>query len=402
MYFSANSSAITNMDHELLNLKWEQDKLHLQQLLLEIKESDVLSYVTLVSDDHTEHKIHKIVLNTFSPLIKRIFSNHPEESTRIYLTSIKHEYLESIIKLMYLGETFIDKKDVHELKEIAKLLELKEFKIEGNFLQPIVYMKKEQGCFEVKGEVLNSPKKEEIILNKKVLIYPKQEENKRKKSTICKICNKKFTLLRNLKTHIESVHDKIKFPCLQCEKQFTQKIHLKEHTNAFHGDVTFDCKYCKKQFKHRKARSNHIKLIHEGVNYPCNQCEFVSLSKNGLTYHIQVKHEDAKYFCDECDQNFSLKATLAFHIESVHRGVKYECNQCSYNSKRKSQLQKHIKFIHSGIEKQNFICDICDYFSTWKERLKDHIQAIHIGSNIHVMIVTIFLNICYLPHARVC
>ena len=109
-----------------------------------------------------------------------------------------------------------------------------------------------------------------------------------------------------------------------------------------------------------------------------------------------------KYVCDECDQKFSLKANLAFHVQSVHRGVTYECGKCSYNYRGNSKVQTHIKFIHSGIEKQNFRCDICDYFSTWKERLKDHIQAIHIGSNIHVMIVTIFLNICYLPHARIC
>ena len=33
----------------------------------------------------------------------------------------------------------------------------------------------------------------------------------------CKSCEKQFTTKGNLKTHIQSIHENIKFPCQQCD-----------------------------------------------------------------------------------------------------------------------------------------------------------------------------------------
>ena len=43
----------------------------------------------------------------------------------------------------------------------------------------------------------------------------------------------KATKQSNLKTPIESVHEKIKYPCHLCDKQFTFRANLKKHIDSF-------------------------------------------------------------------------------------------------------------------------------------------------------------------------
>ena len=45
----------------------------------------------------------------------------------------------------------------------------------------------------------------------------------------CKICKKKFTLERNLKRHVTSVHWRLEGKCKQCGKGFTRKDNLRRH-----------------------------------------------------------------------------------------------------------------------------------------------------------------------------
>ena len=41
----------------------------------------------------------------------------------------------------------------------------------------------------------------------------------------------------HLKRHIESVHEKVKYPCNQCEKQFTVKRDVKRHVKSVHEKI---------------------------------------------------------------------------------------------------------------------------------------------------------------------
>ena len=58
--------------------------------------------------------------------MKKILNEHLEENPRIYLTEVQYQYLKSILDLIYLGETSIEKKDIQEITTIAKHLQLKE------------------------------------------------------------------------------------------------------------------------------------------------------------------------------------------------------------------------------------------------------------------------------------
>jgi Zinc finger, C2H2 type/Zinc-finger of C2H2 type len=94
-----------------------------------------------------------------------------------------------------------------------------------------------------------------------------------KKPYECSICHKSFRFKQNLKTHVESIHEKkTRFSCQHCPKTFYQKVNLKNHVaskHTFDDDDTsnkqrpFECATCQMRFK-SKAYLNKHQLAHSG------------------------------------------------------------------------------------------------------------------------------------------
>ena len=79
--------------------------------------------------------------------------------------------------------------------------------------------------------------------------------------------------LRSLKTHIESVHEKIKYSCNQCDYQATQKGNLKTHIETVHEKVKYPCNQCGHQFSQQGYLKRHIQSVHEKIKLrPLNSC----------------------------------------------------------------------------------------------------------------------------------
>ena len=107
-------------------LNWHTFTDHLQLMFKDLYEEEKHSDVTLVSDDQTQFKAHKIVLSACSPVFKKIIDNNPSQHPLIYLRGIQSYEMESILQFMYLGEGKSYHERMAELIKIATELEVKE------------------------------------------------------------------------------------------------------------------------------------------------------------------------------------------------------------------------------------------------------------------------------------
>merc|ERR1711949_85852 len=113
---------------EKYTLNWHTFSEHLQVMFKDLYEQDKHSDVTLVSDDQTQFKAHKIVLRACSPVFKKIIDNNPSQHPLIYLRGIQSYEMESILQFMYLGEGKFYYERMGEFLKVAKDLEVKEIR----------------------------------------------------------------------------------------------------------------------------------------------------------------------------------------------------------------------------------------------------------------------------------
>ena len=73
------------MNQEKYNLNWRTYSDHLREMLHEMMKSNELTDVTLVCDDNTQFKAHKIVLSACSLVFKSIINNLSQSCSVIYL-----------------------------------------------------------------------------------------------------------------------------------------------------------------------------------------------------------------------------------------------------------------------------------------------------------------------------
>ena len=98
----------------------------------------------------------------------------------------------------------------------------------------------------------------------------------------CDICNKLFSNKSNLRKHIKSVHEKIKFKCEICDKEFSQEDNLQRHKKAVHSkNIEFNCIVCERKF----SRKDNL-LAHKIVCCKCEHCHEQFSSPSELLNHI--------------------------------------------------------------------------------------------------------------------
>ena len=80
----------------------------------------------------------------------------------------------------------------------------------------------------------------------------------------CKLCNHRTPYIGNLRTHVKSVHHKIKdHACHLCDFETTQKSALRNHIKAVHKKIRDQaCKLCNFKTSHKQTLRKHIREVH--------------------------------------------------------------------------------------------------------------------------------------------
>ena len=260
------------MHQEKYNLNWHTYSDHLKDMLHDMMKSNELTDVTLVCDDKRTFKAHKVILSACSSVFKSIIKDLPQNNSVIYLRGIQHQEMESILEFMYLGVATFYQERMNEFLNVAKNLEIKEISKDVEFDDEnldsdssasdlVEYEKAEEPI----NNLLEHPAKTntglsdnmQIISNSKIK-YKKNTEGR----LVCDQCERQFSDHKTIRTHIESIHEGVKYPCNQCNYQATQKTSLEIH----------------------------VKSKHEGMKFACDQCDFQSRWPNNLRRHKKENH----------------------------------------------------------------------------------------------------------------
>ena len=169
----------------------------------------------------------------------------------------------------------------------------------------------------------------------------------------CESCSKLFSEGRNLKRHIQIVHEGCKdYTCESCGKSFSLSQSLKKHLYIVHGGhKDYKCGSCGKFFSQSHHLKGHINSFHEGhKNHKCESCQKSFAEARGLERHIHTIHEGRKdYKCECCDKSFYYACDLKKHIHTIHEGRKdFICESCGWKTTRAKHLKNHINTKHEG------------------------------------------------------
>ena len=283
------------------NLNWQTFTDHLLLMYKDLYEEEKYSDVTLVCDDQTQFKAHKIVLSACSPVFKKIIDNNPSQHPLIYLRGIQSYEMESILQFIYLGEGKFYYERIGEFIKVAKDLEVKEI---------------------INGVEL--PNEENDITEETVVDDEerKTDEDIRPKKTL--------------------------------ENKTKQRQTLNQISS---GAKSFECPECEKEFCNRENMQRHYRSKHKGIKYPCIQCNYRASYQSHLQEHIESKHEGVRYPCNQCDYHATTQGSLQRHIHSKHEGIKYPCNQCDYQATRERDLKRHFQSRHAHEGRDNYTHD---------------------------------------------
>jgi len=162
----------------------------------------------------------------------------------------------------------------------------------------------------------------------------------------CDRCDKKFDRLSGLKTHINSIHLKVKFNCELCDYQSTRKGDLKRHINTVHLKLKpFQCDECDYSCGRSSDLKQHVDSVHTKIRFHCSfdGCDKSFSQKGHLNQHSKL-HERQMNLCDQCGKTFTTETHLKNHQKQVHSDSRpFQCtiDGCDKSFKQKSNLH-HI------------------------------------------------------------
>ena len=249
----------------------------------------------------------------------------------------------------------------------------------------------------------------------------------------CQMCDKRFSKVSNLKSHISKKHPtyfgdevdeetKRKWNQLGFDQERikTDPIwnHVRNidcsHFNYSKGSV--ECNYCKKNINFSKA-DHHVWSMHKIlVERPsrfkkstrqksswiwnhlsvdsenkfrciCQLCN-KNLSKTGIEKHLrQVHNLGDQILCSVCGKSFRDTNTRNTHELTHTESYKYHCSECGKGFYEKYKMTEHILRTHNEGGEKPFLCSDCGktfktsyscLLHTYQCRLKSHTNPIEV------------------------
>jgi len=175
---------------------------------------------------------------------------------------------------------------------------------------------------------------------------PAKKVSKPSKSYECQECDSSFTMVKDLKKHVQETHKvKEQLTCSHCNtvcrSQKTLITHLKVVHNDHDSGLKCTCGVCGKRFLKLSSLEDHIMRHNSIKHFSCMYCPKRCATKQDLDRHLRSHSGEANLVCQFCQRTFVHRKTYTNHVRK-HMGQKpYHCRHCNKQFGALNYLKKH-------------------------------------------------------------
>lgn len=136
----------------------------------------------------------------------------------------------------------------------------------------------------------------------------------------CNICGRSFSDKRNLDSHFRIHTGDRRYVCEICGAAFIQWASLYYH-KLTHSDNRLPCSLCEKTFSMPKNLKNHMNMHTGNRIFVCEECGKQFRSRETWKYHAAFHSKTRPFVCEHCSASFKVKKHLTQHYKTHFKKI---------------------------------------------------------------------------------